>query len=85
MSGWRTSLSAIDAAALRANRTAPPAHVAVLHGETEVSGVQLGDEAVLWGRQNGAAIGVTEVAARQETIAYEVLTGVGKRVPRILQ
>ncbi|MGD0946136.1 MAG: alanine racemase [Candidatus Binatia bacterium] len=52
---------------------------------TEVGGVQLGDEVVLWGRQNGAEISVTEVAAWQETIAYEVLTGVGQRVPRILQ
>jgi alanine racemase len=52
---------------------------------TEVSGVQLGDEVVLWGRQDGAEISVTEVAGWQETIAYEVLTGVGKRVPRILQ
>ena len=52
---------------------------------TEVGGVQLGDEVVLWGRQNGAEISVSEVAAWQETIAYEVLTGVGRRVPRILQ
>jgi alanine racemase len=52
---------------------------------TEVAGAQLGDEVVLWGRQNGAEISVTEVAAWQETIAYEVLTGVGQRVPRIPQ
>ena len=52
---------------------------------TEVDGAQLGDEVVLWGRQNGAEISVTEVAAWQETIAYEVLTGVSQRVPRILQ
>jgi alanine racemase len=52
---------------------------------TDIDGVALGDEVVLWGRQNGAEIGVAEVAAWQETIAYEVLTGVGKRVPRILQ
>jgi len=52
---------------------------------TKVGGAQLGDEVVLWGRQNGAEISVTEVAAWQETIAYEVLTGVGQRVPRILQ
>jgi len=52
---------------------------------TEVGGVQLGDEVVLGGRQNSAEISVTEVAAWQETIAYEVLTGVGQRVPRIPQ
>jgi len=52
---------------------------------TEIDGAQLGDEVVLWGTQNGAEIGVSEVAAWQGTIAYEVLTGVGKRVPRILE
>lgn len=52
---------------------------------TDVASVQLGDEVVLWGSQNGAAISVPEVAAWQETIPYEVLTGVGKRVPRILE
>jgi alanine racemase len=52
---------------------------------TDIGGVQLGDEVVLWGNQNGATISVSEVAAWQETIPYEVLTGVGKRVPRILE
>jgi alanine racemase len=52
---------------------------------TEVAGVRLGDEVVLWGRQHGAEISVAEVAGWQETIGYEVLTGVGRRVPRILQ
>jgi alanine racemase len=50
---------------------------------TDVPGVQLGDEVVLWGRQNGAEISVTEVAEWQGSIAYEVLTRVGKRVPRV--
>jgi alanine racemase len=52
---------------------------------TDIGGVQLGDEVVLWGSQNGAEISVSEVAGWQETIPYEVLTGVGKRVPRILE
>jgi alanine racemase len=52
---------------------------------TDVAGVQLGDEVVLWGRQNGAEITVTEVADWQGTISYEVLTRLGKRVPRVLQ
>lgn len=49
---------------------------------TDVPGVVAGDEAVLVGRQGGAAITADEVAAWTETIAYEVLTSVGKRVPR---
>jgi len=52
---------------------------------TDIDDVQRGDEVVLWGAQNGAAISVSEVAAWQGTIAYEVLTGVGKRVPRIVE
>ena len=51
---------------------------------TDVEGVELGDEVVLWGAQNGAAISVTEVAEWQGSISYEVLTRLGKRVPRIL-
>jgi len=52
---------------------------------TDIEGVQLGDEVVLWGRQNGAEISVAEVADWQGSISYEVLTRVGKRVPRILE
>jgi alanine racemase len=52
---------------------------------TDVAGVHLGDEVVLWGHQNGAEISVTEVADWQGSISYEVLTRLGKRVPRIVQ
>lgn len=52
---------------------------------TDIEGAQLGDEVVLWGRQNGAEISVAEVADWQGSISYEVLTRLGKRVPRILQ
>ncbi len=52
---------------------------------TDIEGVQLGDEVVLWGRQNGAEISVGEVAAWQGSVTYEVLTRLGKRVPRILR
>ena len=41
--------------------------------------VQIGDEAVMW----GANLPVEEVAARAETIAYELLCGVSARVPRV--
>lgn len=52
---------------------------------TDVGGVQVGDEVVLWGRQDRAEIGVAEVAEWQGSITYEVLTRLGKRVPRVLQ
>ena len=43
----------------------------------------LGDEAVLIGRQGSDEITATEVAQRLGTIAYEVLTGISARVPRV--
>lgn len=47
------------------------------------SGIAAGDEAVLFGRQEGAELPVEEVAAWLDTISYEVLCMVGKRVPRV--
>ena len=51
---------------------------------TDIPGVQVGDEVVLWGAQDGACIDVAEVAAWQDTITYEVLTRLGRRLPRIV-
>jgi len=50
---------------------------------TEVPGVTLGDEVVLWGKQGDGEIRVDEVAAWAETISYELLTTVGRRIPRV--
>lgn len=50
---------------------------------TEVPNVHVGDEVVLMGRQEGNEILADEIAERAETISYEVLCGVSKRVPRI--
>lgn len=52
---------------------------------TDVPGAVVGDEVVLWGRQGDATLSVNEVAAWQDSIPYEVLTRVGKRVPRVLR
>ena len=43
-----------------------------------------GDEAVLIGRQGSDEITATEVAQRLGTIAYEVLTSISARVPRVV-
>lgn len=43
----------------------------------------VGDEVVLIGRQGGTEITATEVAQRLDTIAYEVLTSISARVPRV--
>ncbi len=51
---------------------------------TEVNGAERGDEVVLWGEQEGAVLSVRELAAWQDTIDYEILNRVGRRVPRVL-
>ena len=43
----------------------------------------VGDEVVLIGRQGAEEITATEVAGRLGTIAYEVLTSISARVPRV--
>ncbi len=45
--------------------------------------VSEGDEVVLIGKQRNATIGVEAVAARAGTIPYEILTQIGRRVPRV--
>jgi alanine racemase len=45
--------------------------------------VRAGDEVVLLGRQGDEAIGAWDWAGRLGTIAYEVLCGIGDRVPRV--
>ncbi len=44
----------------------------------------VGDEVVLIGRQGAEEITATEIAQRLDTIAYEVLTSVSARVPRVV-
>jgi alanine racemase len=48
-----------------------------------VPGAVPGDEVVLVGRQGDEQISGDDVAARWGTIGYEVVCGVGQRVPRI--
>jgi len=50
---------------------------------TGVKGVQLEDEVVFFGKQGKTMIPVDEMAERANTISYEILCTVGKRVPRI--
>lgn len=46
--------------------------------------VALGDDVVLLGRQGDEAITADEWAARAGTISWEILCGIGARVPRVL-
>jgi alanine racemase len=50
---------------------------------TDLPEARVGDEAVLIGRQGAEEITADEVAELQGTISYEVLCGIGPRVPRV--
>lgn len=50
---------------------------------TDVPGVTEGDDVVLIGTQGNERITADEIAAKTGTIAYEVLCGIGSRVPRV--
>jgi alanine racemase len=50
---------------------------------TEAPGVEPGQVATLVGRDGAGEIRVDEVAARVGTISYEILTGLGPRLPRV--
>ncbi len=46
--------------------------------------IEVGDEVVLLGRQGAEEVSAEEWARRLKTISYEVLTGIGPRVPRVV-
>ena len=50
---------------------------------TDLPAAEVGDEVVLFGEQAGATLPVEEVARWSETIPYEVMCTLGKRVPRV--
>ncbi len=52
---------------------------------TDIPGVKVGDVATLIGEQDGARITAWEVGLAMGSIAYEVLTGLGPRLPRVYQ
>jgi len=50
---------------------------------TEVPGARVSDEVILWGGTGEAMISVNDVARLAQTISYEMLCTVGRRVPRV--
>jgi alanine racemase len=50
---------------------------------TDVPGVEVGDEVILLGRSEHCSITALEIAAQLDTVPYEVLCSIGRRVPRI--
>jgi alanine racemase len=87
--GYARAYGTGTAAALVRGRRAPITGVVCMDmfmvDLTDVPGAAAGDEVVLLGRQGDASIGADELAERAGTIAYEVLTRIGPRVPRSLE
>jgi len=50
---------------------------------TDVSGARVGDEVVLFGDQGRETLSLEEVARGSETLPYEIMCTIGKRVTRI--
>jgi alanine racemase len=50
---------------------------------TDVPNAAAGDEVILWGGSKEDMISVNEIARLAQTISYEMLCTVGKRVPRV--
>ncbi len=50
---------------------------------TDLPNVRINDEVVLIGGQNGCEIKAEDIAAKIETISYEVTCAIDHRVPRV--
>lgn len=50
---------------------------------TNIPGELIGQEVIIFGNQGKSKIFVEELATKAQTIPYEILCGIGKRVPRI--
>lgn len=50
---------------------------------TDIPGTNIGDEIILMGQSDHCAITAIEIAQLLDTVPYEVLCSIGKRVPRI--
>lgn len=50
---------------------------------TDIPGTNIGDEVMLMGQADHASITAVEIAQMLDTVPYEILCSIGKRVPRI--
>jgi alanine racemase len=50
---------------------------------TDIPGVNIGDEVMLLGQSEGVSISALDIAQMLDTVSYEVLCLIGKRVPRL--
>ncbi|MDW7650747.1 MAG: alanine racemase [Bacillota bacterium] len=84
--GYRRGLSNRGQVLVRGQRVPVVGRVCMDQTLVNISGVEgaaAGDEVVLFGRQDHALLPVDEVARWLDTINYEVVTSISRRVPRI--
>lgn len=83
--GYRRGLSNAGEVLVRGRRCPVVGRVTmdqILVDVTDTPGVDVGEEVVLIGTQGRQRITVEEVADRADTIPYEILCGISRRVPR---
>ena len=49
---------------------------------SEISGVSKGDEVLILGKQDSGYLPAEQMAQTLDTITHEIVTGIGRRVPR---
>ncbi|MBX7256190.1 MAG: alanine racemase [Candidatus Hydrogenedentes bacterium] len=84
--GFRYSLSNRGHVLIRGKRCPVRGSVSmdqIVVDVTQVAGVTLGDPVTIIGRDGSLTITVEDVAKQAETIPYEILTGIGRRVQRV--
>jgi alanine racemase len=84
--GYPFALSGRGYALLRGSRIPTLGRITMDTTVFDLRGVpeaRLGDEIVLFGRQGDEAIRVNDLAQLAGTIPYELLIGIGRRVPRL--
>ncbi|MEZ5066802.1 MAG: alanine racemase [bacterium] len=84
--GYPWALSGRGAALLRGRRVPILGRVTMDTTVFDLRGVpeaRLGDEIVLFGRQGDEEIRVSDLASLSATLPYEILIGIGRRVPRV--
>jgi alanine racemase len=85
--GWSRLLSNRGAVLVRSRRAPIVGRVCMdlcMVDVTDLTGVEVGDEVVLIGRQGAEIQDAHQLAALQSTIAYDVLCAIGARVPRVV-
>ncbi len=84
--GYRRALSNRASALVRGQRAPIVGRISMDQlslDVTDIPGVREGDEVVFIGSQDGANIPLEDIADLCDTIPYEIMTGLGKRVKRV--